>query len=119
MGVIVNPIRSGELIGNWINSNLLPWLRQGRTVAGNGISVQTGSGGTFISAAGFNVTIDLRGQIAGPFNAIDGQFVVVDVSSGTVTQQPEGTVRPDPPPQHEVWIDLTVTYGRVYIPRLG
>ena len=112
-------LRDGKLLKSWINQQLIPWIRENTVRAGNGIQMLKGRGGCHISAAGANITIDLRGQIAGPFDAIDGQFVVVDVSAGTVTQQPDGTVRPDPPPQHEVWIDLKVTYGRVYIPRLG
>lgn len=65
------------------------------------------------------VTIDLRGILHGPYNKADGRYVVVDVASGTVIQQPSGTVRPDNPSENEVWIDLNETSGRVYIPRLG
>lgn len=119
MADIPQPLQRGQLILSWINGLLLPWLKYNRTVAGLGVALQRGAGGTLLSASGFNVTVDLRGQIFGPYNAADGRYVVVDASANTVTQQTPGTVRPDNPPQHEVWIDLTVTYGRVYIPRLG
>lgn len=117
---VTQRIRSGELILSWINETLIPWIKENRVKAGLGIRLERGAGGTLISAAASGqVTVDLRGVLSGPFSSADGQFVVVDVSAGTVTQQPVGTVRPSNPPENEVWIDLNETVGRVYIPRLG
>lgn len=65
------------------------------------------------------VTVDLAGMIHGPWSASLGAFVVVNRGAGTCTQQALGTVRPSVPPQNEVWIDLTQTYGRVYLTLLG
>lgn len=69
-------------------------------------------------------TIYLRTAIGGlethgPFYAASGRWVVVDVSTESVTQQPNGTVRPDDDdiPQNEVWIDLE--NEAEYITRLG
>lgn len=64
------------------------------------------------------VTVDLAGVIHGPFTG-SGKFVKVDLSAGTCAQQSVGTTRPSVPPQNEVWIDLSQTVGRVYLPRVG
>lgn len=62
------------------------------------------------------VTVDLRGIVYGPFKKGDGRYVVVNVATNVLSQS---KVRPEVIPEHEVWIDLKETYGRVYIPRLG
>jgi hypothetical protein len=89
-------------------------------IAGSGLRQrQTDSGTTLYIGQDFmHVTVDLAGVIHGPFTGA-GQFVTVDLSAGTCTQQAVGAVRPSVPPQNEVWIDLSQTVGRVYIPRIG
>lgn len=112
-------IKKGQLLIDYINRVLVPWLNQNRVIAGNGIYQAKGIGGNMLTAAGLNVTVDLRGQLFGPYNIADGRFLVVDVATSNVTQLPHGTLRPSTTTQGEVWIDLEVTYGRVYVTRLG
>lgn len=89
-------------------------------IAGAGLMQSQTDNGTLLYFAQrlAPVTIDLAGVIHGPFTA-GGQYVVVDIAAGTCTPQANGTVRPSVPPQNEVWIDLSQTYGRVYLPRVG
>lgn len=80
------------------------------------LEFQGGKGGSAFEPE--PVTVDLRGKLYGPFTG-KGKYAVVDVASDTVTQSGEGAERPEEIPEHEVWIDLEKTVGRVYIPRLG
>jgi len=120
MADLPKPPQSGNGVLDWLLGHLMPWLAMSRLVAGRGIELSRSTGGTLIGLGGsMSTTVDLRGQLFGPWDIADGQFIVVDVSTATATQQAVGTVRPSNPPQHEVWIDLSATIGRVYIPRLG
>lgn len=85
----------------------------------NGVRVMPNAQGGADFQLSAPVTVDLAGVVHGPWSAAAGQFVKVDTSAATCTQQSIGTVRPSVVPQNEVWIDLSQTVGRVYITRIG
>lgn len=105
------------LVKDWLLNHLMPWLMSSRLVAGAGIKLERGSGGTLISMPATD--IDLAGVLHGPYQAGAGRYVLADLTAGTCAQQSLDAVRPDVPPQNEVWIDLSKTIGRVYLPRVG